>query len=445
MSLPRSHLWHPLRRYWRIGLAAATLALATGRAPAQTADTTKRVADVLQVFIDCGSCDLDFIRKEIAFVNYVRDRAVAQVHVLVSTQDTGGGGTEFTLRFIGLGSFAGSEDQLKYIAAATATQDEQRRGLAHVITLGLVRFAARLPTSRSLVVTSVADTGDGGASPNARDHWNNWVFTLSVNGNFNGEASTTSSFLNGGVVISRTTEDWKLRASLSGNRNHSTYQLDDTTTITSRSSAYFGSGLLARSLGPHWTAGIQSSAQSSTVDNKALMLQAGPAIEYDFFNYSESTHRLLTLQYGFDFIRATYSDTTVYGKIRESLVDQRLTLSLSAQQPWGSANIGVTGSTYLQDLSKNRVDVFGGTNLRVAKGLSLNLFGMYSRVRDQLSLAKGAISEEELLLRLRQLKTNYRYFAFVGVSYTFGSIFNNVVNPRFGNSGGGGMSMSFGN
>ena len=91
------------------------------------------------------------------------------------------------------------------------------------------------------------------------------------------------------------------------------------------------------------------------------------------------------------------------------------------------------------------MDIFGGANLRVVKGLSFNLFGSYSRVRDQLSLAKGSVSEEDLLLRLRQLKTDYRYFVFTGLSYTFGSIFNNVVNPRFGSSGGGGFSFSFGN
>ena len=229
---------------------------------------------------------------------------------------------------------------------------------------------------------------------------------------------------------------WKLRLSFTGSRNRSTYRVDDTTEIKSRSSAYFGEGLIARSLGPHWTVGVMASTVTSSVDNNDLVARVGPALEYDFFKYSESTRRLLTLQYGIDVIRATYSDTTVFGKVRESLVNQRLTLSLSAQQPWGSANIGVTGSNYLHDFSKNRLEVFGGTNLRLVKGLSFNLFGSYSRVRDQLSLAKGNVSTEDLLLRLRQLKTNYRYFAFTGLSYTFGSIFNNIVNPRFGGGGG---------
>ena len=365
--------------------------------------------------------------------------------MLVTTQTTGSGGTEYTLKFIGLERFAGSDDQLTYVAPATATSDEQRKGLAQVIKLGLVRFAAKLPNARNLLVTYTVDSTESAASRKPRDPWNNWVFTFSANGNFSGETSTKSSFLSGQVSASRITEDWKLRWSFSGNRNRSSYLLDDTTTIKSRSSSYYGNGLLARSMGDHWAVGALTSAFSSTVDNQDLVVQAGPAVEYDFFKYSESTRRLLTLQYGVNFIRARYVDTTVYEKLRETLVSQRLTLSLSAQQPWGSANIGVNGSTYLHDLSKNRVEVFGGMNLRLVKGLSFNLVGSYSSVHDQLSLAKGVVSEEDLLLRLRQLKTNYQYFFFTGLSYTFGSIFNNIVNPRFGNSGGGGMMISFGN
>ena len=34
------------------------------------------------------------MRTEITFVSYVRDRTAADVHVLVTTQGTGGGGTE---------------------------------------------------------------------------------------------------------------------------------------------------------------------------------------------------------------------------------------------------------------------------------------------------------------------------------------------------------------
>ena len=48
--------------------------------------------------------------------------------------------------------------------------------------------------------------------------------------------------------------------------------------------------------------------------------------------------------------------------------------------------------------------------------------------------AKGNLTREEVLLRQSQLATTYRAFIYMGISYTFGSVLNNVVNPRFGNN-----------
>jgi hypothetical protein len=64
------------------------------------------------------------------------------------------------------------------------------------------------------------------------------------------------------------------------------------------------------------------------------------------------------------------------------------------------------------------------------------LVAKYDRIKDQISLGKSSASTEEILLRLRQLATDYSYSFSVGISYSFGSIFNTVVNPRFGGSGG---------
>jgi hypothetical protein len=58
-------------------------------------------------------------------------------------------------------------------------------------------------------------------------------------------------------------------------------------------------------------------------------------------------------------------------------------------------------------------------------------------VRNQIALARGALTQEEILLRQRELATDYRYFVSGGISYRFGSIFNNVVNTRFTGSEGG--------
>ena len=53
-------------------------------------------------------------------------------------------------------------------------------------------------------------------------------------------------------------------------------------------------------------------------------------------------------------------------------------------------------------------------------------------MRDQLSLPLRGATEEEVLLRLRRLQSGYEYGFGVSLTYTFGSIFSSIVNPRFG-------------
>ncbi|MCD6177316.1 MAG: hypothetical protein J7K29_05725, partial [Candidatus Cloacimonetes bacterium] len=76
--------------------------------------------------------------------------------------------------------------------------------------------------------------------------------------------------------------------------------------------------------------------------------------------------------------------------------------------------------------------LYSNVSWKIYKGLSLDLWGNAARVHDQLSLAAGDVTTEELLLRQKELQTQYTYFLSIGLSYSFGSIYNNIVNPRFG-------------
>ncbi len=60
-------------------------------------------------------------------------------------------------------------------------------------------------------------------------------------------------------------------------------------------------------------------------------------------------------------------------------------------------------------------------------------------ISDKLSLPMKDATEEEILLDIRQLATQYDYFASIGLRYTFGSIYSNVVNSRFNRRRGGGF------
>lgn len=130
-----------------------------------------------------------------------------------------------------------------------------------------------------------------------------------------------------------------------------------------------------------------------------------------------------------------------FDKLSERLIDHRVGALFSMLQPWGSASAEVTFSQFLDKRDNYNVTAFGQTNVRLFKGLSFNTFATISRTRDQLYLPKAGATTEEILVRQRQLATSYQYSLNFGIAYSFGSIFNNVVNPRFG--GGGGDAVIF--
>src|SRR5713101_1875030 len=172
------------------------------------ADTTRAAQDsALRVFFDCqgfaSGCDFDYLRTEITFVNWVRNREDAQVHVLVTIQTTGSGGTEYTVTLIGRGRFAGRTDTLRYVAGKTDTQDDQRRGLAHLLKLGLASSAATTPLAPHLEVTFAAPSG---SQQPAHDPWNYWVYSANLNGFFNGQKSINSQSLFGTLSANRVTD-----------------------------------------------------------------------------------------------------------------------------------------------------------------------------------------------------------------------------------------------
>ncbi|MEX0891607.1 MAG: hypothetical protein WEB88_05495 [Gemmatimonadota bacterium] len=408
-------------------------------------------AERLRVYVDCAYCDSDFLRTELTWVDYMRDRADADVHVLTTQQGTGGGGMAFTLEFIGLRDFAGRTDTLRYLATSEDTPDTRRRGLTRTIKLGLVPFVAGTDMAAELDVTHTppaAAAGEAGAAPTAptpqNDPWNFWTFSVSLNGSTFGESKQSSGSFSTSLSANRTTEDWKVSSRLSGSYSESQFQYEingeQIETLSIRRS-YSANTLIVKSVGPQFSIGGRAVASMSTYGNTELQLSLMPAVEYNFFPYAEDTRRSLILRYAAGPAYADYREVTLYGQEEETRPLHDLIFAYSTRQPWGSANISLNASQYLHDTQKYSAGIGGGTSVRLFRGFSFNVNGSYTRVRDQLSLPARNLTEEEILLRQRQLATGYNYHMFFGVSYRFGSIFNNVVNPRFGSSGGGVMIM----
>lgn len=417
-------------------LLAALLLLASATA------AHAQVTGPLRVYLDCQRCDFDYLRERIPVVDYVRDPGVAHVHVLVTQQNTAGGGDEHTLRFIGLQELAGRADTLRYVSRQTDTEAEVRAGMAQVLGMGLVRYLAHAQQTDA-VELEFQELDAEPAEPGAQvvDPWNLWVFRASMSGEVSGETLEQSRSFDGSFSASRTTEEFKIDFNFFGEHERDEFEFDDGETRVSSATFVNGSATAVWSLGPHWSWGFTGELGRNSRANQDLFATGGPALEYSFYPYAEATSRQITALYRIGAAAYQYADTTIFGQLAETRPHHSLEISADFRQPWGELVLSVEGSHYLDDIEQHRVDVFTNLEIRLFRGFNLDIRGNVARVKDQIYLPIAEVDLEDRLTGRVEVGTDYEYSVDVGFSLTFGSIFNNVVNPRMrtgGRFGGGG-------
>jgi len=396
--------------------------------------------EALRVFLDCDACQTDFVRRELTWVDYVRDRQDADMHVLVTMQNTGGGGRHFVMNFIGNRALAGAEDTLVFNSPPNATGDVIRRGLVRLLKIGLAPYAVGTPQADGIDITYRAAAANAAPTvvSTARDPWKMWTFRIGLNGNAGGESSRNNWASSGNFNANRTTQMWKSSFNLDSRYSESNVSfLKDSVEYTSTTiNRNWGvNGRVVRAITGPISAGIGASVTSSVFTNYDLAVRIAPAVEYSFFPYAESSRRQFLLQYSLGAQYSDYAEETVYFETEETLVNQSLALEYRYNQPWGSGRVEVERSNYLHDWGLNRLRFDGQMELNLFRGLTFNTGGNYSSIHDQISLRRRSPSDEDVLLARRQLETNYDYEIRFGLGYRFGSIYNNVVNPRMNTSG----------
>ena len=413
-------------------LVALLIACASS-AVAQQAVPQPRAGDRLRVFLDCDDCDGVYVRREIEFIDYVRERKEADVHILVTTQDTASGGEEWVFKFIGLGRFNGVNDELKFTSLQTSTDDEERAGYTRVLKLGLVRYVTSTAIADRLQVVYKGvprEQETRGPGPRA-DPWNFWIFRVEGSGSFQGEQREKAHNYSAQFSGNRVTEAWKINTSFELDFEEDHFTLNDGERLVDKAHDHEANVLVVKSLGDHWSAAVRGRAASSTFLNQDRAYRIGAGVEYSVFPYRVSARKELTAQLTLGANHFDYVERTIYGKDRETVGDAQFIVSFDVTQPWGSSDVTLETLTYLHDPRRHRLELDGELDARLFKGFSLNVGGSISRIRDQIYLEVGDATDEEILLRRRQLATDYRYEFSIGFSYTFGSIFNSIVNTRF--------------
>lgn len=430
----------PLAPGRRAPVAAFLAMLAWVGAAAQPAASQavdeRETPERLAVFLDCGFCDETFIRQEMAYVDYVRDREVADVHVLVTRQGTGAGGQAHTLDLIGRGPFQGMDYSTVYTTNVDATEAEGRQGFLRTLQATLVPYLLQTSVGERLTigVEPLEEAGARQAAPRD-DPWNNWTVEIYADGSADFESRQKSFDTRYGVYVNRVTEAWKIQLRPFFNYNYDRFERDEGT-ITSQSRRNGFTSYVVGSVSPHWSVGAFGDVFTSTFDNVDMRYRLMPAVEYSVYPYREATRRQLTFAYRIGASHIDYRDTTIYNETEQLLPEQTLSAGYEVTQPWGQIDIGVNASQYLHDLERYSARFNGSVEVRVTQGLSIEVGGQLALIQNQLNLPKGDADLEEVLLRRRQLETDYQAGLNFGLRYRFGSIYNNVVNTRFGGGGG---------
>jgi hypothetical protein len=271
------------------------------------------------------------------------------------------------------------------------------------------------------------------------DQWHHWVFKIGgfvwLNGDSNRNARNFNTYAKATKVDSM--NKFSLRLSYNNRRDQYTYNQQK---IISEQEFFSLDLYQIWGINQHWSYGIFGNFDRSRYSNYDKSFRVYAGLEYNLFPYTESASKSLVLTGKLGGIYNRYFEKTVYNKTEEFLGRAKLLLNGNLVKKWGSMYAGVEYGVFLHDIKLYAVGFNVGTNLRITKGLDFNMHGYYGIQHDQINIAAGNLTLEETLLAQKQLQSGYNYYFSVGLSYSFGSIYNSIVNPRFDNDDGQGRT-----
>ncbi len=426
MSLSR------VRARARILFVVVTLLVGASSARAQVAPPAP-APDRLTVFLDCrtSGCDRNFLITELPWVLWTQDRLDAEVHALITGLETGAGGTEITIALLGQRRFVGRGDTLVTSIPPNSTDDAERREVTRLLKLALVPYALRTGVASQLELGLAERDEEAGPPRGISDPWNFWVYRLSGSGGANAESRESEFEFDGSLSASRVTERTKIEIDLDYEYQGASFTLSDSTKESFVLREYDFDQRFVRSITDHWSVGGGSSVGMTEFSNQQVYAAVDVGAEYNLYPWREATRRQLVAILTVGGRYYDYEERTIYGLTSEIRPTTSLIVAGETRQAWGSADASLEHSRFLHRTDSYSLRFEGSANIRITRGLSLRIGAFGQKVNDQLYLPRGDATDEEVLTRQRALATAYRYGANIGLSFTFGSIYNTIVNPRF--------------
>jgi len=412
----------------------------------------------LRVFIDgCdrrdGGCDMDYIRTEITAVDFYLDNQTADVFLLINDNRSGGGGRQYQLLFIGQQNIhAGRSDTLYVNTKQTDTDFEVRERLTRFIKLGLAPYVAKTTAGENIEINM--KTGSGILYDEIQetiDPWNYWVFNVGSNANIELEELSKQINVGGDININRITDKWKI--SLSGRIDERLRRtIQKVPRVDNNGNPVFDEGgnqfidevenkfdvsefgfshQLVKSISPQWSIGYDIAGRQNTRFNYQFQTSFRPGVEYNFFPESVQNSRFLRVNYGVEVRNNSYVEETISGVLNETRILHSLRASLGLNQRWGNLEIGYRLRNYLDDFSSWSTGLNVSAEVRVTGNFSFFMRVEGNYVKDQIYLASGDFTEQDILSGRVTLPSAYNVDSRFGFNYRFGSNLNNFVNRRF--------------
>jgi hypothetical protein len=383
-----------------------------------------------KIFTICDFCDQDYFKNEIAHLLFVRDQRLADFTVLFRYIRTGSGGNEYTLEFAGRGPYEGINVLEKFNSTPNMSAGDIREGLLTALNRGSLHFLIKSPLASQIDYKIIGKSNEQ-ASDSVKDKWDLWIFNVNTNLFGNGQEYTNSFNLGASFSANRTSEKNLFETGFWYNKNSSVFKIEGQEPIRYTILEYGVYSMDAVSLGKHWAIGYNTGLYAATVSNLKSNLIVAPTLEYNIFPYSEATTRQFRFNYQVGFRQSNYVSPSYRNHLSDLFLSQFFNIRYRLVKNWGNIGMGV-GLLHLYDTEHfYNLNFSPMISWNILKGLNLNLQGSYSIVRDQYFLKLEDATSTEVITGQTQLKSAYNFFIVMGINYSFGSMYNNVVNVRF--------------
>jgi len=377
----------------------------------------------IKAYIDCR-CDETYLKQETSFLEYVRDQDLADIEIFIRDERNPTGSRSFEIKIDGNNEYEEISSSSIAVGYANDTSSTLRDKLLNKLKLALVPFLdlanydLNINVDPSFKDLTVYD-----------DKWKNWVFELSGSYNNDKEESRQTNRYEIEFEIDKLTEDWRIGAEIRRNETNRKFFSNDNTYKSNRKTTSLN-GRVVRSITDHFSAGLFFGVFQNTYENIDLNRYIAPAIEYSFYPYKDVLSKEITLAYRIGTGKRNYIEKTIYGYEKQKLSSQTLSLNIRFRQKWGNISSYLNATQFLNDGTKKRFSLRSNLDIRIYEGLAVRFSGNINLIREQYSLAAGNTSIEDLLLQQREIATDYRTNFSIGLSYTFGSIYNSIINTR---------------